>query len=162
MTTNPPTTQRATPNITAGRIAAETFTPVAARYWRTRLRTAVAAHQVGELVIGTARTLSSPLLSSAEPRTLGNVHRDFSTTQSSWAAVLGEPRTRLPWRWKLNDVDLAAFRAAFTETNQGAENLVVVDSAGVARWMHCAFDAIDPVPLGGGLYELEAPFEEAL
>lgn len=135
------------------------------RYVRVRILGGGATPSIGELFVGLPQVLALPPFIRSEGRsTLGNVRHDLSPAGYAWSTRRGVKRSRFQFAWTgMDGSDLARVEAAYDEIDQGAKKLVVQDELGRAYWMRCTTPALEPVPVGAGLYELpELAFEEAL
>ncbi len=135
------------------------------RYVRIRILSGGVVPALGEVFLGLPQTLTlPPFIRNAGRGTLANVRRDLSPAGVTWAVKLGTKRSRLAYAWTgMDQADLTAVEAAYDDIDQGAKPLFVQDELGVAYWVNCVTDALAPVPIGNGLYELpELTFEEAL
>jgi hypothetical protein len=134
------------------------------RFWAIQIPVTASAAKVGELLLGLGRTLTqNPFIRSAGLATIGNVGRDLTPGGYRRSVLRGPKRARVAWAWNgMPDADLTSYRTAYDDVSQGAKKLVVQDQLGVARWMDWLDDSIDPVPVGNGMSEVKATFEEAL
>lgn len=142
-----------------------TWASVSGTKWRIRFANFGSALAIGEVMLLVPRTLAlNPALAHGEYATSGNTFRDTTRAGYAWGVRRGVARTRLPYDWEaMPAADLAELRAAFTEANEGAKNLLVQDTEAVRRWMACDFDRLEPVFNGGAAgYKVSAPFIEAL
>lgn len=162
---SPPTTSRAT-SAPASADVLVTFTTQTLRYWRVRIPVMASAARLGELLLGTRRTISqNPTLPSGRAHTVGNVRRYLSPGGYPWAVQRGDKRAALRMDWRgLSETDLTALENAFDDCDQGAKHLVVQDSGGTVRWMRWLNERLDPEASGRStdLVDVSSDFEAAL
>lgn len=159
----PPTTSRDSIAAT-GADFLRTFASLSLRYWRIRIPIMAAAPKIGELLLGNPRTVSqNPFVRQSAVIALANVQRDVSPGGYGWAVRKGVKRIRLPYGWtSVGTTDVQTLLSAFDEVDQGAKNLLVQDVSGTLRWMAWVSPEVNPIPIGGGEYELAIELEEAI
>lgn len=133
--TSPATTLVTAVDVFSNGNAYEAFSATAARYWKFNFRAQDAVQDGGELVIGTARSVSNPAY-GLEDADEGNVAVDEARAGYEWAAERGDERKQFTYHWDaMSDADVVLLRAAFADTHRGAKPFVFVDPDGVVRWM---------------------------
>lgn len=159
----PPTTSRDSIAAT-GVDFLRTFASLSLRYWRIRIPVMAVAPKIGELLLGNPRTISqNPFVRQSAVVVLANVQRDVSPGGYGWAARKGVKRVRLPYGWtSVSTADVQTLQTAFDEADQGAKNLLVQDVSGTLRWMAWVSQEVNPIPIGGGEFELTIELEESL
>jgi hypothetical protein len=159
----PPGTTRATVVIDADPFFVA-FAEGSDKDWRVHIAAPATPPVIGELLIGTPRTIAYPFIDHGGTGTLGNVSRDRSPGGYRWGVKRGAKRVRLPWAWRgMTGAELTALLAAYDDIDQGAKNLLVRDELGVLRWMSCEAEAIEPTPITSDLFAVDSfVLEEAL
>lgn len=159
----PPTTSRDSFSAT-GVDVLRIFGSLSLRYWRIRIPVMAAAPKIGELLLGNPRTVSqNPFVRQSAVVAVANVQRDVSPGGYGWTVRKGVKRVRLPYGWtSVSTADVQTLLGAFDEVDQGAKNLLVQDISGTLRWMAWVSQEMNPVPIGGGEYELTIELEEAI
>lgn len=155
---SPAATSRDSFTAVSGTDSLRTIASVSARYWRIT----APAGSIGEVMLGTTRSIENPNLPTGQPHTLGNVRSWLSPGWTRWGSRLSGKRKRLVYRWNaIPTADLTTYESFFDDVNQGAKAFLLQDAAGALRWVYLATLEIAPDALGNGLFTLEATFEEA-
>lgn len=165
--TNPPTTAIATldamPAATSP-VQIVNFTSVSARFWYASIPVLSAAAELGELFIGASRNVTdSPSFRRSALPTIGNREDTESNGGYVWSLRRGASRAALDWVWgSISDADRDLILAAFADSSDGTDQLVVTDTAGLARWMRFRDTMLRYTPLATGWNEMAVPLVEAL
>lgn len=152
--TFPPTTERTNVAAVSGVHFLKTFGPVSFRYWRVIIPTVTVA--IGEMLLGTPRVLTEePILESAGTGVVGNVGRDRSRSGYLKATRRGIGRGHSEYGWDgAEQADRDLIMTAFTDADEGAKKVLLLDATGQVRWCDWLNEEITPKPIGKSRYEI--------